>query len=230
MKQTTILLALALGVSAQTALGQPGEKKERQKQRPAEAREKALLDRKERRADEARPSRDEGPRQRMQRPGQFRPGPMWGGRGGFGVPQQRIAPGRPGFGPQGRGPAFGAPQDRPGVPGMCPACRRPLGRDVAPGRLGRDGAGPQGRGPAFGPPPWAGRGGPGSDLRSAPRGPGRDLPVRPGQGFGPMRRGPGGPEGQMDRPGPGPRPEGRGPWNRPPMERDNDRDVDRDDR
>lgn len=209
MKRTIITaLALTFGLSALNAPAQTQGDQGRNQMRRAEARPDARLDRENRRAEAVQSRRGDAPR--MQRPDAAGSRQMWRAPGQFGGPQQRFAPGRQGFGPQRGGPTWNAPQ-------ICPHCRRPLGPDAAPGRMGRGGFGPQHRGPAFGPPPRAGRGGPGSDVRPGSRGPRPDAPQMQDRRDVTGRRAP---EGRFERPGPGPRPEGRGPANRPPVNRD----------
>lgn len=216
MKRSLIIaLALTLGSSALTVLAQPQDESSRRQAGPPQSREDARLERENRRAEAAQARRENAPR--MQRPDAAGPRQMWRSPGQFGGPQQRFTPGRQGFGPQRGGPAWNMPRERGGAPEFCPHCQRPFLRDAIRERFGRGGFGPQNRGPAFGPPPWAGRGGPGADLQSGPRGPRPNAPWMQDRRDAPRRA----PEGRFERPGPGPRPEGRGPANRPPMDRNN---------
>lgn len=237
MKRITSILALTVGLSAFTALGQSqGDQASQFKNAPAR-KDGEEIRKQDRRGDERSLRRGKGPRQ--QRGDQFARPQMRRQAPAFNGPSRRFAPGQ-GLGAQGPGPAWGNPQAGPQQRGprreVCPHCNRPFDLGAARGPQFREGhgfgprpdagpmgrgLGPQARGPAFGPPPWAGRGGPGSDMRSGPRGPGRERPPLPERGFGPMRRGPDGPDapaGRFDRPGPGPRAGERGLRNAPPAE------------
>jgi hypothetical protein len=153
---------------------------------------------------------------------------------------------RPGFGPRrgGFGPPMMGGRGFQNSDGVCPMCGRPYGPLGQQGHLRGGGPGfgagdrnpgfgpralgpgsrPQGRGPGFGPPPWARRGEPRSEMRSAPRGPRSDAPpTQEDRGLGPTHRGPDGPvgpKGRFQRPGSDARPDGRSSDNRPPMEHD----------
>ena len=202
MKRTVLMLTLTLGFSALGASAQSqGDQARQLKESPAPKEEREISPR-----DRGRSPRMERRREMLRRHQlEMRRRNWQSARDHEGLPP-RFGQGRPGFGPQGRGPLWNAPDERGRQLQVCPRCGRPFDRELAPvgprrggqvagprrnfGPMARGfGTGPQDRGPAFGPPPWAGRGGPNEDLRPGPRGPREDMPPTQGRRFGPMRRG-----------------------------------------
>lgn len=200
IKPLITALTLALGWGAFTSNAQSSDDSTSPPRQAVRERRAAGLRERDRQFDENRPVRGNRAARRalalqmkrnqaarLQRAPAAGPRPLWR------TPQSCWAPGPRGFGALRGGPGGYAPSIPGRGPAYCPHCQRLLPPDSFPGR-----------GPAFGPPP-------GTDMRPGPRGP-RANPagLQNRQGI-PRRALP----DRFDRPGRGPRPEGRGPANRP---------------